>query len=72
MDYLASNPEINNQKAREVTSIDSECQVRRIIRRLIDAGEVEKVPGKQSRATAYRRVENRPDDPTVPETLPGI
>jgi ATP-dependent DNA helicase RecG len=72
MDYLASNPEINNQKAREITSIDSEYQVRRIIRRLIDAGEVEKVPGKQSRATAYRRVNDPPDDPSAPESLPGI
>jgi ATP-dependent DNA helicase RecG len=72
MEYLASNPEINNQKAREITSIDSEYQVRRIIRRLIEAGEVEKVPGKQSRATAYRRVENPPEDPTAPEPLPGF
>lgn len=72
MDYLASNPEINNQKAREITSIDSEYQVRRIIRRLIDAGEVEKVPGKQSRATAYRRVNDPPDDPSTPESLPGL
>jgi ATP-dependent DNA helicase RecG len=55
MDYLESNPEINNQRAREITGIDSEYRVRRAIKRLIEAGELERVPGKQSRATAYRR-----------------
>jgi ATP-dependent DNA helicase RecG len=55
MDYLKSNPEINNARAREITGIDSEYRVRRSIKRLIEAGELERVPGKQSRATAYRR-----------------
>jgi ATP-dependent DNA helicase RecG len=56
IDYLTTNAEINNQRARELTSIDSEYRIRRILQRLITAGEIEKVPGKQSRATAYRRV----------------
>ena len=55
MDYLDTNAEINNPRAREITNIDSEYRVRRILKGLIEAGEVEKVPGKQSRATAYRR-----------------
>ena len=55
MEYLDRNPEINNPRARELTNIDSEYRVRRILARLINAGEVEKVPGKQSRATAYRK-----------------
>ena len=55
MDYLKTNPEINNKRAREITGIDSEYRVRRAIQRLIAAGELERVPGTQSRATAYRR-----------------
>lgn len=54
-EYLESNAEINNARAREITNIDSEYRVRRILQRLIAANEVEKVPGTQSIATAYRR-----------------
>lgn len=61
MEYLESNPEINNARAREITNIDSEYRVRRILQRLIVANEVEKVPGKQSRATAYRRIKPASD-----------
>jgi ATP-dependent DNA helicase RecG len=59
MEYLGSNAEINNRRAREITHIDSEYRVRRILKGLIAVNEVEKVPGKQSNATAYRRKRTR-------------
>jgi predicted HTH transcriptional regulator len=61
MEYLDRNPEINNPRARELTNIDSEYRVRRILARLINAGEVEKVPGEAksrhgvSKATGRRQ-----------------
>jgi ATP-dependent DNA helicase RecG len=58
MEYLDHHADVNNAKVRAFTSIDSEYKVRRILKRLIDSGEIEKVPGKQSRATAYRRREH--------------
>lgn len=55
MEYLEHNAEITNKIAREVCFIGSENVVKAIFIRLIDSKQIEKVPGKQGNATAYRR-----------------
>lgn len=53
LDYVDSHGSINNPKARELTSIDSEYKVRRILKTLTEARELEQT-GKTT-ATSYRR-----------------
>lgn len=66
MDYLENHPEVNNAKVRELVNIDSEYRVRRILGRMIGSREIEKVPGKQSRATAYRKRRQPTEGPGEP------
>lgn len=54
--YLDEHPEINNSKAREITKIASEGQMRRVLQGMVAAGEIERVPGKIKGASAYQRV----------------
>ncbi|MFI1729304.1 ATP-binding protein [Streptomyces acidicola] len=60
MQYLDGHEEINNRTVRALTGIGSENKVKTIFLRLIDAGEIERVPGKRGSASAYRKV----TDPT--------
>jgi ATP-dependent DNA helicase RecG len=53
LDYVNVNGRINNPKARELTSIDSEYKVRRILKALTEAGELEQ--RGRTTATSYRR-----------------
>jgi hypothetical protein len=53
--YLETNDTINNSKARDLTSIASEVQMRRVIQRMERAGEIERVPGTQKGDSLYRR-----------------
>jgi ATP-dependent DNA helicase RecG len=53
LDYVDANGSINNPKARDLTSIDSEYKVRRILKSLTDAGELEQTG--RTTATSYRR-----------------
>ncbi|MEU0137596.1 ATP-binding protein [Streptomyces sp. NPDC006296] len=54
MQYLTSHEEINNRTVRSLTGIGSENKVKTIFLRLIDAGQIERVPGKRGSASAYR------------------
>ncbi|PBC84744.1 ATP-dependent DNA helicase RecG [Streptomyces sp. 2224.1] len=56
MQYLETHPEINNRTVRALTGIGSENKVKTIFLRLIDAVQIERVPGKRGSASAYRRV----------------
>ncbi|MEV7595647.1 ATP-binding protein, partial [Streptomyces sp. NPDC089922] len=56
MQYLETHPEINNRTVRTLTGIGSENKVKTIFLRLIDAGQIERVPGKRGSASAYRRI----------------
>jgi ATP-dependent DNA helicase RecG len=53
LEYVDANGSINNPKARELTSIDSEYKVRRILKALTEAGELEQTG--RTTATSYRR-----------------
>lgn len=55
VEYLRSNDTINNSKARELTGITSETLMRRTFKKLLNAGEIEQVPGTFKGTTAYRR-----------------
>ncbi|MER6682354.1 ATP-binding protein [Streptomyces olivaceoviridis] len=56
MQYLESHEEINNRTVRALTGIGSENKVKTIFLRLMDAGQIERVPGKRGSASAYRRI----------------
>jgi ATP-dependent DNA helicase RecG len=53
--YLESNNEINNSTARRITGITSENKVKEVFYRLRDAGKLERVPGRQGSASAWRK-----------------
>lgn len=53
--YLESHSEINNSTARRITGITSENKVKEVFYRLRDAGKLERVPGRQGSASAWRK-----------------
>lgn len=53
--YLESHNEINNSTARRITGITSENKVKEVFYRLRDAGKLERVPGRQGSASAWRK-----------------
>lgn len=55
MEYLSKNLEINNTRAREVCHIGSENKVKRVFERLMERNLIERIPGRQGRAIAYRK-----------------
>ncbi len=55
LEYLINHDTINNSKAREITFIGSENKVKRVFERLIERGEIERIPELRGRATAYRK-----------------
>lgn len=55
MDYLSKNETINNSKAREITHIQRDHQVKVIFGRMVDADMIEQVPGTRTANTRYRR-----------------
>jgi ATP-dependent DNA helicase RecG len=55
IDFLKDNTQINNSKARELCHIGSENVMKRVFERLIDRDLIERVPGMQGRAAAYRK-----------------
>jgi ATP-dependent DNA helicase RecG len=55
MDYLTHNPDINNTRAREICYVNSESIIKRLFARMMNAALIERVPGLQGRAIAYRR-----------------
>jgi ATP-dependent DNA helicase RecG len=58
--YLRDNEEVNNAKARMVTFIGSENKVKNIFRKMMEAGIIERIPGRAQVKTGYRRGPNFP------------
>lgn len=54
VDYLAHGGTIRNEEAREITGVPGEQAVRKILRKLEGAGEIERVPGTARGTTKYR------------------
>jgi ATP-dependent DNA helicase RecG len=52
--YLATHDEITNKDARTVTGIGSENSVKRLFQKLMEAGLIERIPGRAQSRTAYR------------------
>ena len=55
MDYLEKNPTIKNRKAREITHIRADYQIKSIFGRMVAAGMIEQVPNTRTSNTAYRK-----------------
>jgi ATP-dependent DNA helicase RecG len=55
LSYLRQHDEITNATARQVTGIASENKVKDVFYRLRDAGKLERVPGREGSASAWRR-----------------
>lgn len=54
MAHLAANPTINNKKAREITFVRADYQIKSIFNRLVKRGMIEQVPHTRTSNTAYR------------------
>lgn len=59
VEYLQENASIRNMPARDVTGIQSESRMQKILQSLVTAGEIEHVPGTAKRGYAYRLVEKK-------------
>ncbi|CAO3453687.1 ATP-dependent DNA helicase RecG [Azospirillum argentinense] len=59
LEYLQSNKIIKNKLARELTGIHSENQMKDVFYRLRDQGLIERVPGKNGNAAAWRLVQQQ-------------
>lgn len=59
-EYLKTNPEINNSKAREITFIGSENSVKRIFNKMIKSKMIERIPDRPQARTGYRKGPNFP------------
>jgi ATP-dependent DNA helicase RecG len=55
LEYLEDHDEINNRTVRELASIGSENKVKTIFQRMMKAGVIERVPGKEGASAAYRK-----------------
>lgn len=53
--YLDSHAQIKNGKARELTNVRTDFRMKSIFNALEAAGEIEKVPGTRTSATAWRK-----------------
>lgn len=60
LEYLKHNGEINNATARRIAHIGSENAVKRIFAKMIDAGLIERIPGRALSKTGYIRGPNFP------------
>ncbi len=54
VDFLLENEQIRNEQARKMTGVNSESKMKKIFEQLIDAEEIEHVPGTAGRGYAYR------------------
>lgn len=54
MEYLQNHDEITNSIARDLTGIKSENTMKEVFYRLRDRGQMEQVPGRKARASAWR------------------
>ena len=53
-DYLKRRGEINNTRAREICNLQSDSIIRKTFQKMIQANEIEKVPGTRGKGTKYR------------------
>ncbi|MDJ0681080.1 MAG: ATP-binding protein [Xenococcaceae cyanobacterium MO_167.B52] len=58
MNHLKKHSEINNSIVTRICHIDSENKVSRILKNLVNENLIERIPGKQGRASAYRKKSN--------------
>jgi len=58
MDYLENSESINNSKAREITHVRADYQIKSIFGRMVKAGMIEQVPGTRTSNTKYRKKQN--------------
>jgi ATP-dependent DNA helicase RecG len=65
LDYLSTHDDITNRTARGLTGILSDNTMKDVFKALREAGQIEMVPGKRGRSTAWRLV-------AVAPKLPGI
>lgn len=56
LEFLDNNDSIKNSQARDLTGIRSENAVKNVFYRLRDAGKIERVPGLNGAAAAWRKV----------------
>jgi len=54
LEFLQLNQEIKNKQAREISGIHSENEMKNVFYRLRDQGLIERVPGKEGNAAAWR------------------
>ncbi len=54
LEFLQVHPEIKNSQAREISGIRSENQMKDVFYRLRNQGLIERVPGKEGNAAAWR------------------
>ncbi|MFY1830398.1 ATP-binding protein [Myxococcus fulvus] len=59
IEHVKQKGMISNSIARGITGIQSEVKVRHILKRLVQAGEIEQVPGTFKSTTAYRIPEHK-------------
>lgn len=55
MDYLAENETINNRRARKITNVRADYQMKAIFGRMVERKMIEQVPGTRTSNTAYRK-----------------
>ena len=55
MKHLEKNETIRNKKARELTYIKDADQMKRILQKMAEMGEIEKVPGTRGGGACYRK-----------------
>ncbi|MGB8948308.1 MAG: ATP-binding protein, partial [Candidatus Sulfotelmatobacter sp.] len=55
MKHLEKNETIRNKKARELTYIKDADQMKRILHKMAEVGEIEKVPGTRGGGACYRK-----------------
>ncbi|KAJ1681388.1 hypothetical protein LUZ63_023391 [Rhynchospora breviuscula] len=61
IEYLKDNPAVRNEQARDLTGIQSESRMQKILKGLVAAGEIEHVPGTTKRGYSYRLVRPQAD-----------
>jgi ATP-dependent DNA helicase RecG len=69
MNYLNTNPEISNSKARDLCGIDSENEMKRVFQKLQGSGLLERTPGKRGSASRWRRPEKKEESEPKQMTL---
>lgn len=55
VEYLEKHGTIRNKKAREITYIKDSDQMKRILSKMADSGQIERVPGTQFGGMTYRK-----------------